>query len=127
MIATVDDVYELTGYTANESDIKRAQAIVEVYAGRPEALVTNVSDLAWLRYAVAWQVAYMAEDPQSIYEQANIESITSNDTHINFGGKAYQIAPLAAKAVSRLSWRKSRSIATENQYPALPGLGWEYA
>lgn len=127
MIASVDEVFEVTGYTVNEEDIKHAQAIVEVYAGRPEALITNVSDLAWMNYAISWQVAYMADNPKSVYEQANIESVTSNDIRINIGDKDYPLAPLAEKAISRLSWNRSRSVRTASQYPRMPDLGWEYA
>lgn len=128
MITTVQEVFELTGYSANAEDVKRAQAIVEVFAGRPEAMISRDDDLAWMRYAVAWQVAYMETDPKAIYEQSNVQSVSSNDTVINFGDKAYQMAPLAQKAVSRLSWQRSRSIATGAAYPRLDELeGWEYA
>lgn len=127
MIATVDDVFEITGYTVNEESVKHAQAIVEVYAGRPESLINNVTDLEWMRYAISWQVAYMDFDPKSVFEQANVKSYHANDTVMDFGDKAYQIAPLAQKAVGRLSWNRSRSIKTGNQYPLTPEVGWEYA
>lgn len=112
MIATANDVLDITGYSADDTDIRRAQAIVEVYAGKTEELITNVSDLAWMRYAVAWQVAYMSSDENSVYEQANVQTLTQNDTMIAFGDKDYAISPLAQKAVSRLSWNRSRSIPT---------------
>lgn len=128
MIINAEEVMELTGYSANMQDIKRAQAIVEVYAGRPEAMITRDDDLAWMRYAVSWQVAYMETDPKAIFEQSNVQSVSSNDTVINFGDKAYQVAPLAQKAVSRLSWHRSRSIATGSVYPRLDDAeGWKYA
>lgn len=127
MIATVEDVFNVTGYTVDEESIKHAQAIVEVFAGRPEALITGLADREWMRYAVAWQTAYMNFDSKSVFEQANVERYHANDTIMDLGGKAYQIAPLAEKAVSRLSWNRSRSIATGSQFPAVEEVGWEYA
>ena len=125
MITTVDNVYDITGYTVDEADIRKAQAIVEVFAGRTEALITNVVDLEWMRYAVAWQTAYMSQDTNSVYEQANVQSMTQNDTMINFGDKTYAVSPLVIKAVSRLSWNKSKTVNTAGQYRAYRPVPWE--
>lgn len=125
MLATANDVFDVTGYSADDADVKKAQAIVEVFAGKPEALISNVNDLEWMRYAVCWQVAYMTSDPGSVFEQANIESLRQNDTSIDFGDKTYAIAPLAMKAVSRLSWNRSRSVSTGPVFDAAPPVRWE--
>lgn len=112
MLATATDVLDITGYSADDTDIKKAQAIIEVFAGRLEALITDADDLGWMRYAVAWQVAYMSSDAEGIYEQANVQRFTQNETSITIGKKNYAISPLAERAVSRLSWNRSRSIST---------------
>lgn len=112
MIADANDVLELTGYSADDEDIHKAQAIVEVFAGKTESLIANVQDLEWMKYAVCWQVAYMSQDSSSVYEQANVQRYHQNDTIIDFGDKSYSVSPLVVKAVSRLSWNKSRSIPT---------------
>jgi hypothetical protein len=125
MLATANDVLELTGYTADDKDIKKAQAIVEAFAGRTEGLITNVSDIAWMKYAVAWQVAYMASDTESVFEQANVQSLRQNDTTIVFGDKVYAVSPLAIKAVGRLSWNRSRSISTSPAYGRMIVEPWE--
>lgn len=127
MIATADDVSDITGYTAAETDIRKAQGIVEVHAGKPEALITNVEDLAWMKYAVAWQTAYMATDPNSVFEQANVQSLRQNDTTIDFGDKDYAIAPLAQKAIRRLSWNRSRSVPTAPAVGRPQIVPWEFA
>ena len=126
MFATADDVLDLTGFTADRKDIKLAQAIVEAYAGRVEPQVTNEGDLVWLKYATAWQVAYMANDRTSIFEQANVQSIRQNKVFIQIGGNDYYISPLAAKAVSRLSWMNTRSISTLSSIDGVSALLWEY-
>jgi hypothetical protein len=125
MLATANDVLELTGYTADDKDIKKAQAIVEAFAGRTEGLITNVSDIAWMKYAVAWQVAYMASDTEIVFEQANVQSLRQNDTTIVFGDKVYAVSPLAIKAVGRLSWNRSRSISTSPAYGRMIVEPWE--
>lgn len=125
MLATADDVLEVTGYSADESDVKKAQAIVEVFAGRTENLITSVTDLEWMRYAVCWQVAYMSADTTSVYEQANVQSLSQNDTMINFGDKTYAVSPLVVKAVSRLSWNGSRSVPTAPVYGDVFPEPWE--
>ena len=133
MITTIDrmitakDVLEITGYTADSKDIALAQAIVEVFAGKPMASVENVVDLEWMKRAIAWQVAYMSEDPQAVYEQANISTIQQNGIYINLGTKHYQIAPLAERAIRLLTWVRSRSIKTRPMYGRVVLLGWEYA
>lgn len=125
MLATADDVLEVTGYSADDTDIRKAQAIVEVFAGRTEGLITNVTDLEWMRYATCWQVAYMSQDGNTVYEQANVESLSQNDTVINFGDKTYAVSPLVVKAVSRLSWNRSRSITTHPPYGYVDTEPWE--
>jgi hypothetical protein len=126
MIATANDVLDITGYSANETDIRKSQAIVEVYAGKPEALITKAADLAWMKYAISWQTAYMSTDTNSVFEQANVQSLSQNDTQINFGSKAYALAPLAQQAITRLSWNRSRSVPTAPTVGRPEIVPWEF-
>jgi hypothetical protein len=126
VLATVEDVYELTDYTAAVEDVRRAQAIVEVFAGRTEALITIPQDREWMKYAICWQVAYLDLDANGVYEQSNIESLRQNDTTIVFGDRAYAISPLAEKAIGRLSWQRSRIIDTRQWVDRIvPMYEWE--
>lgn len=125
MIASVDEIYDITGYSADENDIRRAQAIVEVFAGKTEILIKDANDIAWMKYAVAWQTAYMSQDEAGIYEQANVQSMRQNDTTINFGDRVYAVAPLVVKAVSRLSWNKSKTVNTAGSYGKCRPIPWE--
>lgn len=110
MLATNQDVLELTGSTVNDVQIRQAQAIVEVCAGRPESLVTKESDKHWLKYAVCWQAAYI--DNSDVFVQANVEEVKQDKTTVTYGEKVYAISPLVVEAVKQLSWNKSRSIMT---------------
>jgi hypothetical protein len=120
MLATARDVLEMTGYTAGDSDVRKAQAIVEVFAGRTEALITLPKDREWMKYAICWQVAYMSSDGNAVYEQANVASLSQNETRIDFGDKSYAVAPLVVKTIEHLSWRRSRGIDTRPWFDREP-------
>ncbi|MFD6514197.1 hypothetical protein [Rhodococcus sp. NPDC060176] len=110
MLATDADVLDITGYTVNDQQIRRAQGIVEVIAGKPESLVTNETDKHWLKYAVCWQSAYL--DNSDVFAQANVEQVKQDKTTVTYGEKTYAVSPLVVEAVKQLSWNKSRSIMT---------------
>ena len=113
MFATIADVLEIAGVTVDDPTIIKAQAIIEVVAGRPEEVIPEsaTTDLVWLKKAVAWQCAYMDEDPTSVYEQQNLESVTQDGGFkMVFGDKLVYLSPLAEKAIGNLSWRRSRLV-----------------
>ncbi|WP_147286304.1 hypothetical protein [Streptomyces parvulus] len=110
MYATVDDVYEIAGVSVDLATLKKAQAIIETASGRPVELVTDTTDLIWLKKATAYQCAYMEEDPTSVFEQPNLESYSHGDDKMVMGNKDVWLAPLAQKAIGNVSWRRSRMI-----------------
>lgn len=110
MYATIADVEEIVGVTVDAVALTKAQAIIETASGRPSELVTNETDVLWLRKAVAYQCAYMEEDPTAVYEQPNMESVTQGQNKMVFGDKAVWLAPLAERAIGNVSWRRSRMI-----------------
>jgi hypothetical protein len=108
------------------TDVRKAQAIVEVFAGRTEALITLPRDREWMKYAISWQVAYLDQDPKGVYEQSNVQSVRQNDTTIDFGDKNYALAPLAEQAIKRLSWQRSKTIDTRPWHERfVPVYEWE--
>lgn len=110
MYATELKVSELTGYTVTGDLIRQAQAIVEVVSGRPESVVTNPKDRAWLEYAVCWQAAYMSNS--KIFEQANVKKVEQDRSMVEFGDELFAVSPLVMEAVKRVTWNKSRSFGT---------------
>lgn len=105
------EVMDLTSYSVNESDILQAQGIIEVASGRPESLVSRDDDKRWLMYATAWQAAYMQHG--DVFQQANVEQAKQDRSTIVIGDRVYALSPLAVEAIKRLSWNKSKSIATQ--------------
>ncbi|MBT1192891.1 hypothetical protein SAMN05444374_10262 [Rhodococcoides kroppenstedtii] len=112
MLATVEDVSRITGYTVDDALIRRAQAVFEVCAGRPESLITLPSDLAWSAYAVAWQAAYM--DNSDVFAQANVEASKQDKVTVTFGDHNFAVSRLTLAAVRNLSWNRSRSVTTRS-------------
>lgn len=112
MFATVSEVLAITDVSVDNATVLKAQGIIETAAGRPEESITNADDLLWLKKATAYQCAYMENDPTSVFEQPNLESTTQGDNKMVFGDKDVWLAPLAERALSRLSWKRSRTIAT---------------
>lgn len=111
MYVTPSEVSALTGYSVDDSAIRRAQAIVEVMSGRPESLVTREDDKQWLMYACAWQAAYMEHG--DVYQQANVDRVTQDDSSVTIGDKVYAVSRLTVEAIKNLSWRGSRSVKTK--------------
>lgn len=110
MYANAEDVLEVTGYSVDHRVILQAQAIVEVVSGRPETAVHAVDDLYWLRYATAWQAAYM--DTADVLAQANVKTVKQDRSTVDFGDRVFALSPLVVEAVKRLSWNKSRPVRT---------------
>lgn len=112
MYATVIRVKALTDVNVDEGLIRQAQAIVEVVSGRPESTVTNLTDRAWLEYAVCWQAAYMTSNTH-VFEQANVKRVEQDRSMVEFGDELYAVSPLVIHAVKKCSWNRSRSFGTK--------------
>jgi len=119
MFASADEVYELTGFSVDDRTIRIAQGMVEMAAGRVEGEITRPSDLTWMKYAIAYQAAYIEEDPKKIFEQANIESVSDTNNKVVFGDRPAYLSPLTVDCIKRLSFRGNRTIQTG---PILLGL-----
>ncbi len=129
MFVAAYEVLDLTGATVSEALVAHAQAIVEAAAGRTEGMIwdANSLDYYWLSYATAWQAAYMVTDPTAVYEQANLVSAKQDNSTLVFGDRLYALAPLAAEAITRLSWRGSRGLHTGPMVGRVEGESWEVA
>jgi hypothetical protein len=112
MYATVIKVKELTDVNVDDSLIRQAQAIVEVVSGRPESVVTKLTDRAWMEYAVCWQAAYMSSNTQ-VFTQANVKKVEQDRSMVEFGDQLFAVSPLVIHAVKQLSWNRSRSFSTK--------------
>lgn len=112
--ATVADVDAVTGATVDETDLTRAQATLDVHAGRTiySAAAIGDQDLHFLKLALAYQVTWATAQVDQ-FERMDLTSIPS-DAGGNPGITAtgMTLAPNARVALSRLSWKRSRSLHT---------------
>lgn len=111
--ATPDEVNDLTGTTPSVADVKRAQGAIETIAGVyiEDTAWPNLgaADRRWLRNAVAYQAAFMASTPD-YFERMRVASASQDGQSATYGVEALELAPLARKALRKLSWKGSRAV-----------------
>jgi hypothetical protein len=110
-IITPTIVADRLGLSVDSADIAKAQTVIEtimdvnlsdatIFAGN------LLRDQRNLKLAVMWQTAFIEEHPDALVRAADVAQARSNDNAILFreGVENGYLAPLAAKALSRLSW-----------------------
>ena len=106
--ASIADVAEKTGVTVTTQERLFAVATLETMTGAIEDVSrVDISDrdLYWLKLAVCYQAAYVHDNPD-LYSRADVMSVSQDGESASFRNPDAQIlAPLARKALRRLSWR----------------------
>lgn len=113
--ASTADVLSLTGKTVTEQQLDQANAVIELHAGRIHSLAeanTGSRDKEWLRRACAFQAAWQLSQPD-LHGRLDMTSVP--------GGAALKegaltLAPLAKRALARVSWLKSRSLHVRSPF-----------
>lgn len=114
MFTTINDVKLYTGYDVTNALIARAQALIEIYIGRDEIDIEDVSDKIILNKMTAYQTVYMLENEDIVFKQVALTSQGQTDALINYDRNmlAPFMAPLAVIAANGLSFNKSRAYKT---------------
>jgi hypothetical protein len=110
--ATAADVVTLTGKTVTEAQRAQAVAALEVHIGLIEAVErVDVSDRDryFLKLATCYQAAWLAAQPD-LFERNDVANASQDGESATFRADAHTLAPLARKAVKRLSWRGPREL-----------------
>ncbi len=123
--ATPAEASGITGVTVTQAQLDTANAVIEIYVGVTTAALDNLRprDVRLLKkgesFQAAWQasqVDYTGRSDTDLVSQDGLQfSKGDPDMHV--------LAPLAKAAISRLSWRRSRSLVplTPQQALALRG------
>ncbi len=117
---TPSDVQNTTGATVDASAVAQADAVVTIYANRTPSASGALSarDLYWVRSAIAWQAAWMVQQPNYVgrnqYDSLSQDGLSTQST----AEWAKVLAPLAARSLKNVSWKGSRTIRTPSA--ALP-------
>lgn len=112
MVSVIADV---TGKTVTALDRNIAAAALELNTGLIESVPrVDMSryDRYWLRQAVAFQAAWLVAQPDYLERNA-IASASQDGQSAAMGNPDWLVlAPLARKALKRMSWRGVRTIET---------------
>lgn len=112
--ATIADVATLTGKTVTAPQLVQAVASLEVVVGLIEAVERpdiSARDRYFLKLATCYQAAWIAAQPD-LYERNDVASAGQDGESATFRPDAHVLAPLARKAIKRLSWRGPRTLIT---------------
>ncbi|MCE7081157.1 hypothetical protein [Streptomyces sp. ST2-7A] len=117
--ATVEDVLHITRKAVDADLVAVAGASIEPHAGRVYDLDADrigARDRHHLKAATAWQAAWLADQP-GYTARHNAQQIDQDGASVTYkrtgdgsgAGHAITLAPLAARALKNLSWKRSRS------------------
>lgn len=114
---------EVTGVECADQQLLQAQAMVEVFVGRSfdQTARLRPRDVYWLGRAVAFQAAWAAGQP-GLLVNLDLTASTQDGVSASLKENALVLAPMAARAINRLSWRRSRTIHVRS--PFVDGGSW---
>lgn len=112
----------VTGVEVTDAQLGTAQAAIEVMSGRTYGDTDRIRprDLYWLQRAVAYQAVWAALQP-GLEARMDLTSTTQDSVSASLTGDAVVLAPMAARALNRLSWRRSRTVHIRS--PFVDGSG----
>lgn len=107
-------VLALTATAVTLAEITRAEAVIGIAAGRdPDATPLDslsARDASWLGKAAAYQSAWMLGQPD-MFTRSSVVSYGDNGQSLTFGPSGQDLAPLARRALRRVSWKGTMSVA----------------
>jgi hypothetical protein len=109
--ATEADALKYTGKAVAEDELIRAQATIELHVGRIEDLATvelSARDLEWLKRAVSYQAAWEPGQPD-LHTRTEVTRLSQDGISAEMPATALTLAPLAKRAIRKLSWMGNRS------------------
>lgn len=118
-----ETVLNCTGVEVTDQQILQAQADIEIFAGRTfdDTDRIRTRDLYWIGRAVAYQAAWRPGQP-GIESRMDLTAQSQDSVSANLGPDAVVLAPMAARALNRLSWRRSRTVHVRS--PFVDGSNW---
>ncbi|MFC8447668.1 hypothetical protein [Kitasatospora sp. NPDC057223] len=107
----------ITGVEVTDQQLLQAQADIEILTGRmwSDTARIRTRDLYWLGRAVAFQAVWAQGQP-GLETRMDLTSSTQDGVSANLTGDAVVLAPRAARAINRLSWRRSRTVHVRSPF-----------
>lgn len=115
--ATPQDVIDTTGVSVTGQQLSQAQAAIEVFSNRiyPDAERMRTRDLYWLGQAVAYQAAWLAGQ-FGLETRLDATQIQQDQVSTTLQGDGLVLAPMAARALRRVSWMRSRTVHVRSAF-----------
>jgi hypothetical protein len=109
--ATAQQVLDTTGVSVTDAQLAQAQAAIQVFTNRIYADTTRIRtrDLHWLGQAVAYQAAWAAGQ-FGLETRLDATQIQQDQVSTTLTGDGLVLAPMAARALRRVSWMRSRTV-----------------
>lgn len=110
--ATVGETLTYTKITVDQGDVDSAQFMVEIFSDVTEDADANISpkNLRLLKMAVAYQAAWISDHPD-VFTHVDVSTMLQDGIQFtNAHANAGVLAPMAKRAIDRLSWKRNRSI-----------------
>jgi len=111
--ATAEQAAELTGASVDETARNLAANAIELHTGLIESVERKSMadrDRYWLKLAVCYQAAWLVAQPDYLERNA-VASVSQDGQSASAGNPDWlTLAPLARKALRRLSWRGTRTM-----------------
>lgn len=108
--ATTGETLTYTGIEVTTAEINQAQFIVELFADVTEDAAISTKNLRLLKMAVAYQAAYITDTPD-LFTHVDVTTMLQDGLQFTrFGANGTILAPLAKRAIDRLSWRRNTNL-----------------
>lgn len=113
-MAWADETYasDITGVSVTAVKITQAQAMIELFSGVTEEYKLRPRDVRHLKMAVAYQAAWL-EGQIDVTTRTDVGQATQDEMSFTYATDkpdAAVLAPLAHRALRRLSWKGNRSV-----------------
>ncbi|MEU1272985.1 hypothetical protein [Streptomyces sp. NPDC005799] len=118
---TAQDVINATGVSVTDQQLAQAQADIEIFTNRIYADTDRIRlrDLHWLGQAVARQAAWIAGQ-FGLETRLDATQIQQDQVSTSLKDDGLVLAPMAARALRRVSWMRSRTVHIRS---AIEGAG----
>lgn len=109
--ATAQQVIDTTGVSVTDQQLAQAQDDIEIFTNRVYEDTPRIRqrDLYWLGRAVARQAAWLAGQ-FGLETRLDATQIQQDQVSTTLQGDGLVLAPMAARALRRVSWMRSRTV-----------------
>ncbi|MDH6448183.1 hypothetical protein M2155_000591 [Streptomyces sp. SAI-119] len=117
--ATPQEVIDATGVSVTGQQLAQAQSDIEIFTNRIYADTERIRprDLHWLGQAVARQAAWLAGQ-FGLETRLDATQIQQDQVSTGLKDDGLVLAPMAARALRRVSWMRSRTVHIRSAFEA---------